>query len=238
MELEEKTKKAEEESEEKKTKEELEQEKKDLEEVMSKKMEPIVKGAVSKILGISIDELNKDITTKLSKNPLIDFEININIPFKKAKLEFKEAYLKKLLERNYGNISEVAKIADVDRRSVHRLTKKKDAQKFRKEMLKPSYVKSVRVTNIIEDVLDTYSEYIHPEKMGEVYKNVGEMSKEIIKELPEEPMTLKEAEEEFEKEFLTKALLKFNMDVKITAKAIKLRYETLHRKAKKLDLIK
>ena len=44
----------------------------------------IVSRTMQKFLGVTIDELNKDITEKISKSPLIDFEIDIKTPFKSA----------------------------------------------------------------------------------------------------------------------------------------------------------
>ena len=61
--------------------------------------------------------------------------------------------------------------------------------------------------------------------------------KDIIEQLPPKPLTLKDAEQEFEKEFIRMALLDNDLNVTKTAKNIGIRYETLHRKAKQLGLI-
>jgi DNA-binding NtrC family response regulator len=50
------------------------------------------------------------------------------------------------------------------------------------------------------------------------------------------PPTLKDAEEEFEKRFIVKALEENNFNVSKTSRKIGLRYETLHRKMKALGL--
>ena len=58
-----------------------------LEDVIRKKINPLVEEAMQKFLGVSISELNKDISQKLTKNPLIEFEVDTRIPFKEAKLK-------------------------------------------------------------------------------------------------------------------------------------------------------
>ncbi|MEM3127048.1 MAG: sigma-54-dependent Fis family transcriptional regulator, partial [Candidatus Woesearchaeota archaeon] len=59
----------------------------------------------------------------------------------------------------------------------------------------------------------------------------------IAQELPFVPIKWEEAEELFEKEYFKK-LLEENLNIEISklAKKIKLRYETLHRKLKKLGI--
>ena len=69
-----------------------------------------------------------------------------------------------------------------------------------------------------------------------MYKNVDSVSKDILDELPEKTVTLKQAEELFEKEYLSKALALNDGNVTKTAKKIGLRYETLLRKLKSLGL--
>ncbi len=211
----------------------------DLENVVKRKIEPKLEESLHKILGVSIGEISRDITGKLGKNPLLDFHIDTKMGFKKAKKLFKEAYLKKLLLIHYGNVSEVARVADVDRRSVHRLVKKANINvgKIRTDMEKAYEVKQTAVNSIIEDVLQHYKGVLHPTKLEKAYKSVSGLSKEIVDALPDETLTLKEAEEVFEKEFIRRALRENEQNVTETAKQIGLRYETLHRKCKKLALI-
>lgn len=209
-----------------------------LEEKTEEKVKPIVDEAVHKGFGITIDEMSKDISEKLKKSPLVKFDINTDIPFKKAKKEFVKGYLKKLLEVNYGNISEVARIADIDRRSIHRIVKggKVDVSRIRKEMARAYDIKQTAVSSIIEGVLENYKAVIHPVKLSEMYRNISDVSKDILESLPEKQLTLKEAEEEFEKEYIKKALAESNGSITAAARKIKLRYETLLRKAKKFGL--
>ena len=180
-------------------------ESKTLEKEIKRDVKPIIDEAMQKFLGVSIDELSKDITEKLQKNPLLDIEVNTALDFKKAKKKFKKDYLKKLLQINYGNVSEVAKIADVDRRSIHRIVKETqmDVSKIRREMTKAYNIKHDMVNAMIESTLDHYKGILHPDKLNKMYKSVPELSKDILEELPDEPMKLKNAEELFEKEFVS-----------------------------------
>ena len=211
---------------------------KDLEEVMQKKFKPIVENAMQRFIGVTIDELGADITAKIGKSPLVLFDINTSILFKEAKKRFAAAYLHKLLEINYGNVSEAARVADVDRRSVHRLVKGSvDVDKIRHDMKRAYDIKQHAVSEMIEEVLDNYKSIVQADKLDKMYKNVSEVSKDIVDELPSRQLTLKEAEEEFEKEYLRKALRENEGNVSATARKIGLRYETLHRKLKKLGLV-
>lgn len=206
--------------------------------VMAKDVEDIVSDAMQKVIGVSISELSKDISSKLSKSPLLDFTVDTKIKFKAAKKKFKQEYLRKLLRTAYGNISLVAKKAGVDRRSIHRIVKDAgiNVDKIREEMIKPYEVKQKAVGHIIEDVMEQYKTVIHPQKVAEVYQNVEGVSKDILNELPDKPMTLKKAEEEFEREYLRRALAECDGNATKCAKKVGLRYETLLRKLKALGL--
>jgi DNA-binding NtrC family response regulator len=212
-------------------------EKKRLEEEV-RPVKPIVDEAMHRVMGITIDELSRDISDKLRTSPLLMFDITTKLGFKKAKKEFIKRYMKKLLQINYGNISEVAKIADIDRRSIHRIVKDSeiDVEKIRKDMAKAYEIKQSALNEIIEDVLDDYKMVIHPDKLGTMYKNVPEFSKDILEAIPEKQLTLKDAEEEFEREFIRKALAENGNNMTATAKKIRLRYETLLRKIKRYGL--
>ena len=52
----------------------------------------------------------------------------------------------------------------------------------------------------------------------------------IVKELPDNPLSLKDAEKEFEERYFKQALLDHNNNISLTARNIGLRFETLHRK--------
>ncbi|MBT3406473.1 hypothetical protein HN419_04865 [Candidatus Woesearchaeota archaeon] len=201
--------------------------------------EKIVSEAMHRIAGVTIAELNKDITAKLEKNPLFDFKINTNIPFKTSKKLFKKEYLRRLLQTNLGNISLAAKVADIDRRSIHRLINETGIEvgRIREEMIRPYEIKREAVNHMIENALDQYRTIIHPDKLKEMYRGVSEVSEDILEDLPVNQLTMKEAEEEFEKAYLRKALEDARGSVTKAARKIGLRYETLHRKAKKLGIV-
>lgn len=203
-----------------------------------KSVEQIVNDAVKPILGITVDDLNKDISERLERSPLASFNIDTKLKFKEAKKNFKQQFLSRLLRVSYGNISEVAKKAGVDRRSIHRIVKDAgiDVPKIREEMIKPYQIRQKAVENIIEDVLENYKKLIHPDRIAEVYKKVDTVSKDILVDLPEKMITLKSAEEEFEKEYLKKALSENQGSITVTAKRVGLRYETLLRKIKAFRL--
>lgn len=197
----------------------------------------LIKENTHKFLGVSIEELNKSISDRLTQNPLISFEIDTSLDFKKAKKKFKRGYIKRLLNFNMGNVSLVSKIAKVDRRSVHRLVKNIELKKIRKDLLKPYTMKQESVNEVIESVLSDFRSVVHPIKFKKIYDNISTISDSLLKELPSEEMNLKEAEKEFEKRFLIKAFNECNNNIALTAKKIKLRYETLYRKLKHYNVL-
>ncbi|MBI5002033.1 hypothetical protein HZC31_01460 [Candidatus Woesearchaeota archaeon] len=214
------------------------QKQQNIDQLLDEKLKPLIQEATTKALGITVSELTEDITAKLVKTPFIDFQINTLIKYKQAKRLFKKAYLQKMLELNLGNISEVADIAGAERRSIHRLINQLhiNVHKIKEELIRPYDLKISAVSQAIEDVLAKYKPVIHPKKLEEMYKNVSQLSENLAKELPEKKVTLKEAEEEFERKYLQKALEENQHNITRTAKKIGLRYETLQRKMKVLGI--
>lgn len=211
--------------------------KEDLEKVMKAKVKPIIDDAMQKFIGARIVELETDLSDRLA-NPLLEMEIDTSVGFKRAKEMFKKSYLVKLLQTHLGNITKVAEISGIDRRSIHRIIRelKIDVEKIRKNLLSEEYAREEEVKDIIETTLGEYKGIITPKKLKRMYGGVPELSKGILKELPKSPLTLKEAEEEFEKRYIIKALKENKFNISKTAKKIGLRYETLHRKMKALGL--
>jgi DNA-binding NtrC family response regulator len=209
-----------------------------LERVIHDKIEPMLEEAMQKFLGATINELEDDITKKLEQQRLIGFTIRTDLPFKEAKHHFKKEFLERTIQTHYGNISEVADIIGLDRRSIHRdiKTLKVDVQKLREKLYKKGYFEKEVVDNIIRKTLDNYREIIKPERLGMMYDHVPTLSEGIVKVLPVTDMSWKEAEEEFEKTYLQEVLDDNKWNLTKTAKNIKLRYETLLRKVKKLEL--
>ena len=212
-------------------------EKIDLEKVINDKIKPIIDSSMHKFLGITIKELSTDISDRLKRTPLLDFKIDTGMPFKIAKQLLKRQYIRRLLQLKQGSISDVAKIANIDRRTIHRFAKsiKKEIEKFRKEF-KPDYIKETAVKSIIGETLGAFKDVITPKKLEKAYQNIEAISKDILKELPVAQLTLKEALEEFEKEYLKKALKENLSNISKTAKAVGLRAETLFRKMKRLGI--
>ncbi len=212
--------------------------KKDLERVLKTQIEPIVEHATKKYIGITIKELARDITDKLGTGPFLEFAVDTSLGFKKAKRIFKKYYLDKLLRTYYGDVTTVARIAGVDRRTVHRFIKEfgLKVRTYRKTSFKPEYVKQKSLTFNIKNILEEYRDVIKEEKLEKLYKKAPHLSRMILSELTLEFTTMQDAEEMFEKRFLAKALKENNWKLKRTAKKIGLRYETLHRKVNRLGL--
>jgi len=212
--------------------------KEDLEKVVKSRLKPIIDGAMQKFIGARIVEIETDISDRLAKNPLFEIEIDTSQGFKKAKENFKKSYVTKLLQTHLGNISKVAEISGIDRRSIHRLIRglRIEVSKIRKHLLSREYVQEEAVKEIIESAIGEYKQVISPERLKKMYEGVPRLSKDLVKELPKQPPTLKEAEEEFERRFILNALKENRLNVSKTAKKIGLRYETLHRKMKALGL--
>jgi DNA-binding NtrC family response regulator len=143
-----------------------------------------------------------------------------------------------MLQNNYGNVSLVAKITGLNRRSIHRAIKELriNVKRTRKEMVKADYYRKEAVDSILKETLDNYRRVIRPSRLEKMYRNVDKISGDIVKELPTIEMTWSEAERAFEIAFIKKALKENKDNVSKTARKIGLRYETLHRKIKKLGI--
>ncbi len=211
---------------------------KNIEKALDERVKPLLSEAMHKFLGISVDEIRSDISDKIKKSPLIDYLVDTSIPFKKAKKDFKKYYISKMLMLHFGNISEVAKILGLTREALHRAVKelKINPNEYRRELFRKDYIKEIKIKDILEKTFDTYKSSLNPEKLEQMYQNLPLLSKNIVKELPDDELTLKEAERKFERRFLKKALEENNDNISKAAKRIGLRFETLHRKLKKLGL--
>ncbi|MFH1072104.1 MAG: hypothetical protein V1743_01615 [Nanoarchaeota archaeon] len=210
-----------------------------LETKLLSKLQPAIDCIMQKFMGVHIKELGEDLTAKLSMNPLLGFEITTHLPYKMAKKRFREHYIRRNLLMRYGNISEVARRLDVERRTIHRFIHdaRMNVQKMRDDMLKPSYIKETAVQDVLGDVLQGYAEVLHPVKLEKMYADLSQISKDIAASLPDNPMSLKEAEEEFEKQYFTKLLGECGRKIVCVAKRAGMRYETVHRKMRKIGVI-
>ncbi len=212
-------------------------EKKGLEEAIKDKVTPLLEESMEKQWGITIPKLESELTDKL-KHPLLQLYVPSNLSFSAAKELFKSEFLKRELKLHAGNVSQLAKILGMDRRSVHRTIRKLgiDIKETREQIQSLEDYQKDWVDRALRSTLDQYKEIIQPQKMEKMYQEVQHLSESIAKVLPLQEITWKEAEKEFEKQFLSQALKEHNNSIKRTADAVKIRTETLHRKMKKLRI--
>jgi DNA-binding NtrC family response regulator len=209
-----------------------------LEIVVKDKIKPIIEEATERLIGVSIEKLSDDITSKLGRSSFLELDMDYGTNYAIAKKKFKKAYMTRILRLNLGNISEAATAAGIDRRSMHRIINELgiNVEAIKKELIKPYIIKVEALSHLIEGVLDDYKQIIHPDKLKNAYLNVNSISEGIVDELPKKPLNLKEAEAEFEKAFFEKALKRENGNIAAAARMTKVRYETLHRKLKALGV--
>lgn len=213
---------------------------KSLEKVIKKRIEPIVSEAMHKLLGVKIPELSEEISDKLRANPLLSYDIDTSVSFKTAKKLFKKEFISRMIQTHFGNVSDVAKKLRTDRRSIHRAIKELDinVEVIRSDLMSKAYFRRENVDKILRGTLDAYKTVLHPEKLENAYEHVSELSEDIVDKIPIAEMSLKDGEREFEILYLRKALEESNWNITNTSKKIKLRYETLIRKIKRLGLIR
>jgi DNA-binding NtrC family response regulator len=206
--------------------------KKDLEETIKEKIAPMLEQTMEKSLGVHIPKVEHDISDKLA-NPLTQLYIPFNLPFQTAKKAFKKEFFKKELKLHLGNISHLAKTLGLDRRSIHRTIKELE---INIDIVKEKESQQKLVDETIRDTLNQYKDILKPEKIQKMYEEVPTLSKNIAKLIPHHDFTWKEVEQEFEKQFLEHALKENKWNITATAKQIKIRVETLHRKIRRLHL--
>lgn len=209
-----------------------------LEKVIKEKVGPLVDDAVQKYLGITVSELKGDISDKIGKSALLSYEINTNVSFKTAKKIFKKDFIIRMLNAHRGNIGVAAEETGLDRRSIYRAIVEFgiDIRKIKNDAVRRDNYRREAVDNILKGAIGEYESVFRPEKIKALYRGVEKLSSDIVKELPVIEMTWKEAEREFEKAYISKLLKENNGNITQTAKKMKIRYETLHRKIKKLNI--
>ncbi|MBN1645916.1 hypothetical protein JW868_02650 [Candidatus Woesearchaeota archaeon] len=209
-----------------------------LEESVLDKITPVIDYVMTKFMGSPMSELTYDISEKLRRSDLLGIPVNTMMPFKMAKRLFRSEYLQRLLIQNQGNISRVAEISRVDRRSIHRIVRQSrvDAYTIRKEMTRPTYLQMRAVSHAVEESIDEFRDHISPTRVQYLYSNIDELSEEILEGLPGQSVSLKDAVEEFETLYFGDLLAECNGVISAVAKRCGLRYETVHRKLKELGL--
>jgi DNA-binding NtrC family response regulator len=211
--------------------------KKDLEETIKEKVAPLLEETMQKNWGVTIPKVEHDITDQL-KEPHLNIYVPMNLTFQQAKKVFKKEFMKNELRIHLGNISELAKSLDIDRRSIHRVINDLgiNINKLRHQELSQEKYQEQIINKTIKDTLDHYKEIIQETKMEKMYQDIPALSRNIAKFIPHQDMTWKEAEIEFEKQFFAHSLKENNGKISTTAKKIGIRAETLHRKVRKLGL--
>ena len=128
----------------------------------------------------------------------------------------------------------------LDRRSVHRAIKKLDLPTYniRRELQTSPSAQEKMIDQTIRFALEGYKDIIHPQKMEKMYQEVPALSRNLAKILPHNHLTWKQAEGEFEQQFLSQALQEHGWKITKTARGLKIQPETLHRKITTLGLRK
>lgn len=206
----------------------------DLESTIKEKVTPLLEGTMEKSWGITIPCIGSDISDKL-RNPLLHVYVPQTTTFHAAKKRFKAAFLKTELHRHLGNVSQLAKLLGVDRRSVHRAIRELDIDmQLVRHHLKNDQERIVDQT--IRSTLGQYRSFIQPEQLEKFYLHIPELSRSIAQILPHQDLTWKQAEREFERQLLSHAVESREGDIPSTAKQLQIRVETLYRKLKKLGI--
>ncbi len=214
------------------------EEKTTLEKVVKEKIEPIITETTKHVIGVTVQELNKTLIDRIAATSPLPISVNTALPYKQAKKLFKKQFFTQLIETRYGNISDVAKITGIDRRTIHRTIKELgiDIEKIRQHLLNPDHYLRIALSHTVKDVLGQYKHVLNSVKIEQMYHEIPQLEAQVIEQLPLRDVTYKEAEEEFERQYFAKALKENNNNVTETAQKIGLRYETLHRKLKALGL--
>ncbi len=215
----------------------MEKKRGDLESTIKEKVQPLVLETMSKTWGLTIPQIESDITDQLSK-PALHLYIPLTLPFKDAKKTFKKEFLTRELRRHIGNVSELAKMLGMDRRSIHRTIKELDIdmETMRNRLELDDQKLEHFVDTAIRSKLEQYKQIIHPEKMELLYDALPKLSRNIAQILPQEVMTWKDAEDEFERQFFNHAIKEHHGNISNTAKDLGLRAETLYRKIRELQI--
>lgn len=196
----------------------------------------IIEDALHRILGVSIAELSQDLAARL-KDPLFRIEINFDMKFKEAKKKFKGDYLKKILTHNFGNVSEVARVTGINRRTIHRICSEKSIINVRNDIMGRNYRRKTEMESIIAEVARSYRDVLHPSKIQDLHHYAPALSAQLANVLPDNPLPMKHAVQIFEKRYIEVLVPKYHT-LKEAARAAGVQYETLLRKMKRLGIRK
>ena len=213
------------------------EEKKNLEATLKEKVLPLVEEQLAKHWGVTIPQLEADITDQLKQEDSL-FYISPHTPFREARKQFKAAFLRRELRSHQGNISQLARALEIDRRSLHRVIKdlELDIHELRQKEMEDE--QQVRIDQRLRTAFDQYKELIQPQKLEKMYEEIPALSRNIAKMLPQQHLTWDEAEREFEQQFFEQALKEHHGSIAQAARCTKLRAETVHRKIRKLQVVR
>ena len=130
---------------------------KNLEEAVKEKITPLLEETMEKSWGITIPKIEEDIADRLLK-PQLHVYIASNTTFKKAKQFFKKEFIKNELKLHQGNISHLAKMLRIDRRSVHRAIKDLEinVEELRQQQISPEEWQEEVVAQTIRTKFDPF----------------------------------------------------------------------------------
>lgn len=208
---------------------------KTLEDTIIDKVRPLIHSNIEKTWGLAIPKLEEDITSKLVREQTtipIQFSLNYADALNIFKKEFFERELRK-----HNNISFLANLLGVSRRSVHRSIKELsiDIPKITK-LEQNNYFKEQEIHNSLREALFEYRTLFREDKMTQLYNTLPNLSKTLAQELPEkQASTWKIAKRDFETRYL-RHHISLGDKLKDVAKRIGMRAESLSRKLKILNL--
>jgi len=209
----------------------------DLEETVKARVISLLEETLGKNLGVVVPKMEEDITDKLGQSQTAMY-IPSGLSFNQAKKKFQEQFLKRELRAHFGNVSVVARVLGVNRRSIHRAIREHRIDVRRVKTGPGENLFKEEVDRSIRSTLDHYREIFNPLKMEKLYGDVSSLSRDIAEVIPHQDISWREAEEDFERDFLGEALLRNEFNISRTAKQLRLRVETVSRKIKKLGLRK
>ncbi len=204
---------------------------------LEEKILPVVEGALEKYLGVRIEKLEVEVSNKIRLvwRPFVD----TNLKYKEAKRLFRTQYVTKVLSAHFGNVAEVARLLGVNRRTLHRLlaSRLQDVRLFRQELHREEYFRTEAVKGAFQSVLPAYSSILHPERIRSLYSHADDVSRQISGEVPFATISLGDADDEFDNQYITTLLNKTGSVTK-AARLAGIRAETLHRKIAALRILK
>ncbi|MEK6940163.1 MAG: helix-turn-helix domain-containing protein [Nanoarchaeota archaeon] len=211
-----------------------------LEETIKGKVALLLEETIGKSWGIYVPQVQSDLTDKLQTTLPAKCYIPKASSFQEAKKIFRSEFLKNQLHLHGGNVSQLAKFVSLDRRSVHRAFKSLGFEigDVRRELQHRNSYQEKMIDQTIRFALEEYKDIIHPQKMEKMYQEVPALSRNLAKILPHNHLTWKQAEGEFEQQFLSQALQEHGWKITKTARGLKIQPETLHRKITTLGLRK